>query len=90
MTTEETPSADAESGTESTETYNLITQGIPDAFGFIVEKGYDILKSKAVWAGIIATSTLYAATSGISSYVNSGNINTKGIKSSVLEEVVLD
>ena len=33
---------------------------------------------------------LYAATSGISSYVNSGNINTKGIKSSVLEEVVLD
>ncbi len=90
MTTEETPSADAESGTESNETYNLITQGIPDAFGFIVGKGYDILRSKAVWAGIIATSTLYAATSRISSYVNSGNINPKGIKSSVLEEVVLD
>ena len=89
MTTEETPS-DAESGTESNETYNLITQGIPDAFGFIVGKGYDILRSKAVWAGIIATSTLYATTSGISSHLNSGNINTKGIKSSVLEEVVLD
>ncbi len=48
----------------------------------------DYIKPMIVGAGIIAG--LYATTSGISNYVNSGNINTKGIKSSVLEEVVLD
>ena len=47
----------------------------------------DYIKPMIVGAGIIAG--LYATISGIS-YVNSGNINTKGIKSSVLEEVVLD
>ena len=61
MTTEETPSTEAGSETESTETYNLITQGIPNVIGYIAGKGYDILRSKAVWAGIIATSTIYSS-----------------------------
>ena len=71
-----------------TDNRSIIDRNVGDLIRGGWNRTKDYIKPMIVGAGIIAG--LYATTSGISNYVNSGNINTKGIKSSVLEEVVLD
>ena len=83
MTTEETSSTEPESESILEREFYIKD---------ILISGWNSTKDyiKPMIAGAVVIGGLYAATSGISSYVNSENINPKGIKSSVLEEVVLD